>query len=103
MTRDDLATYLENAGASLLDATEHESLEVRAAALVANGLLRLGASLARQGLAPVEHITRLIDIDPDMEKARKEAQASADAKFNPPDTLAPVTGPADPDGNPYDP
>ncbi len=91
MTRDDLADYLEKAAAVLLDTTEHEPLEIRAAALVANGLLRLGATLARQGLAPVEHITRLIDLDPDMERVRKASQDAADAKFTPAgDSLTPA-------------
>lgn len=101
MTRDDLATYLENAASSVLEATKGESAEIRAGALVAWGLLRVGAMLAKRGLDPVAHITRLLDIDGDMGAVEIEADAAADKKFAAPEP-PPVVVPEDPP-SPVDP
>ncbi len=89
MTREEIAGYLENAAQSLLDATKNESLEIRGAALVGWGLLRLGATLERRGLEPVEHVTRLVDANPGFDAAEKDADAAADAKFAPPPPIDP--------------
>lgn len=80
MTREQLADYLEGIGAAIPAPVGRP--EIVAAALIAKGLLYLGAMLVRRGLNPVEHITRLLDIDAGMASAEKDVDAQADHKFS---------------------
>ena len=49
---------------------------------VAGGLLDVAVVLLERGVEPVEHITRLIDLDAEMAKARAEVDAEAERDAN---------------------
>ncbi len=80
MNRDELADYLEGIGAAIPAPVGRPEIVV--GALIAKGLLKLGAALVRRGLDPVEHITRLLDADPLFAAADKEVDAAAGRKFS---------------------
>lgn len=47
------------------------------------GLLDLAVTLLERGVSePVDHITRLVDLDAELNKARAEVDAEADADFS---------------------
>ncbi len=87
MTRDQLAEVLEYAahaaesGPAGLAALGVANPAIVAALLAAGPLLELAAKVARNGLDPVGHITRLVDIDPMLAAVRKDVDALEDAKF----------------------
>lgn len=49
--------------------------ELSRAMRVAGGLLDVAVTLLERGVEPVEHITRLIDLDIELNKARSEVDA----------------------------
>lgn len=50
--------------------------------VIASALLRFAAIIVRQGGNPVEHLSRLADLDPGFDAASKAADADATRKFH---------------------
>ncbi len=81
----DLIEYLRlaangaKAGANMFLAQPGLSRAMR----LTGGLLDLAVTLLERGVAePVDHITRLVDLDAQLNQARAEVDAEADADFS---------------------
>jgi hypothetical protein len=83
MNKSDIISYLQIAasavkqGANLFLAQPALSAAMR----VAGGLLDVAVTLLERGVDPVEHITRLVDLDEKLNEARLEVDAEAKAQY----------------------
>lgn len=79
MNKEDIISYLRIAasgvkqGANLFLAQPELSRAMR----IAGGLLDIAVTLLERGVEPVEHITRLVDLDAELNAARAEVDAEA--------------------------
>lgn len=83
MDQDDVASYLQLASKGLLDGANLflAQPKISAALRIAGGLIGIGAGLLRKGEDPVEKVTRLLDLDAQMNAARDEVDAEARKQF----------------------
>lgn len=84
MNKEDVAGYLRIAASGLKEGSLLFLAQpsVSRAMQVAGGLLDIAVLLLERGVEPVEHITRLVDLDAMMKQARADVDAEAEFDAN---------------------